>query len=279
MNKISVIMSAYNCATTIREAVKSVISQTYTNWELILCDDGSSDDTYAVVKEIKCTNQRIILIRNSKNRGLSYSLNRCLKHASGEYIARMDGDDICSPTRFEKEVNVLDKNPQIAIVSTGMEFFDSSGVWGVIHNPKVVRKKDFILGSPFCHAAAMIRKSALDGVGGYSIAKRCERVEDYDLWVRMYEAGYKGVNLYEALYQMRDDRNAYSRRKMKYRINEAYIKIKAIKSFKLPLIAYVAALRPILVGLMPEPVYNFFHKSRLNIKNDTTKKDFNNYMP
>ena len=100
--KISVIMGIYNCQNTLGEAIQCILQQTYSDWELIMCDDGSSDDTYNVALAFvyKYPN-RIKLLRNTKNMGLNYALNRCLEFASGEIIARMDGDDRCSENRFE----------------------------------------------------------------------------------------------------------------------------------------------------------------------------------
>ena len=104
--KISILMGIYNCAKTLPEAVDSILAQTYPNWELILCDDGSSDDTYAVAEGYRQQYpENIILLKNGRNMGLNHTLNHCLQHATGEYIARMDGDDISLPERFEKELN------------------------------------------------------------------------------------------------------------------------------------------------------------------------------
>ena len=88
-------MGIYNCAKTLPEAIDSILAQTYSNWELIMCDDGSSDDTYAIAEKYKITYpNKIKLIKNEKNLGLNATLNNCLKYVDGNYIARMDGDDI-----------------------------------------------------------------------------------------------------------------------------------------------------------------------------------------
>ena len=111
--KVSIIMGIYNCASTLPEAIDSIINQTYNNWELIMCDDGSVDNTYEIADKYR--NQypkKIVLLKNEKNMGLNYTLNECLKHSSGEYIARMDGDDLSLPTRLEKEVAFLENNTQ-----------------------------------------------------------------------------------------------------------------------------------------------------------------------
>lgn len=267
MKKISVIMGIYNCEETLDEAVECILNQTYTNWELILCDDGSSDNTYILAKEyVEAYPNKIKLLRNDRNCGLNYTLNRCLQEVTGEYIARMDADDRCRPERFAIEVETLNKESEIAIVSTDMEFFDDTGIWGRISHPEYPQCKDFLAGSPFCHAPCMVRKEAFDVVKGYSDAPRLLRVEDYHLWMKMYKVGFRGKNIPIALYQMRDDRNAYNRRKFRYRINEAYVRILVVKELKLPAFGFICALRPVLVGLLPAKVYDFLHKKKLATK-------------
>ena len=264
MVKISIIMGIYNCTATLDEAIDCLLAQTVSDWELILCDDGSSDGTYAVAKGYADRYpEKIRLLKNEKNCGLNATLNRCLAEAQGEYIARMDGDDLCSPVRFEKELAVLEGDGSLALVSTAMSFFDESGEWGEIRHPENPVKRDFLHGSPFCHAPCMMRREALLAVGGYSEGKKLLRVEDYHLWMKLYAAGYAGKNLPEMLYSMRDDRNAYSRRKFRYRINEAYVKCLCVKELHLPLTGYLYALRPILVGLLPRGIYDRLHKKRL----------------
>lgn len=266
--RISVIMGIYNCADMLGEAIDSLLNQTYQDFELIMCDDGSVDSTYEVALKYQSKYpEKIKLIKNEKNMGLNYTLNHCLKCAQGEFIARMDGDDICDPTRFEKQVKFLDENPDIAIVSSDMNFFDEYGVWGKTSVKKEPQKSDFIKETQFCHAAAMVRKEAYDAVEGYSVDKKLLRVEDYHLWIKMYAAGFKGVNIQEPLYSMRDDRTAQGRRKFKYRINEAYVKGLAVKKLKLPAYNYVLCAKPIVLGLVPPFVYKILHKKRYSKTN------------
>lgn len=265
MCKISVIMGIYNCADTLPDAINSILNQTVTDWELILCDDGSQDETYQVALSYR--NRwpgKIVLLKNETNLGLNATLNRCLERASGKYIARMDGDDLCHPERFAAELAVLEQEPGIAIVSTDMEFFDATGVWGRISYPEYPQNRDFLHGTQFCHAPCLVRREAYEAVGGYSVHKRLMRVEDYHLWIKMYKAGYRGKNIPLPLYQMRDDRNAYRRRKFRYRLNEAYVRAYAVKALHLPFPGYVYALRPLLVGLLPGWLYDILHKKRLN---------------
>lgn len=250
--KVSVIMGIYNCGNTLEDAVRSIQAQTYTNWELILCDDGSSDETFDVASKLAGEEPRIILVKNEKNMGLNYTLNRCLSLATGDYIARMDGDDISLPERFEKQVDFLDSQEEYAIVSTPMIYFDETGEWGRDKTrKKFPSAKDIVSGSPICHAPVMIRKECMDAVKGYTVDVKKLRVEDVDLWIKLYAAGYRCRNFEEPLYMMRNDQNAFSRRKYKYRINSTRVRLEGCKLFHLGPMYYLKAFRPMIIGLVP----------------------------
>ena len=197
--KISVIMGIYNCAGTLEDAVLSIQDQTYSNWELILCDDGSTDDTWAVASALAQKDKRILLLQNEHNLGLNKTLNRCLSAATGPYIARMDGDDTCMPDRFEKQVRFLESQDEYDIVSSPMVLFDENGEWRHTYAKEYPSAEDVVAGTPICHAPVMLRKACMDAVGGYTEDDRMLRVEDVNLWIKLYAAGVK-------------DRHARSRR-------------------------------------------------------------------
>lgn len=266
MTKVSIIMGIYNCASTLSEAIDSIIAQTFTDWQLILCDDGSKDNTYEIAKAYQAKlPQKIILIKNESNMGLNHTLNRCLQMAEGEYVARMDGDDISLPDRLEKEVKFLDKHPEYAIVSTPMIFFDENGEWGRGHAIEKPTKRDFVKHSPVhCHAPCMIRREAYLAVGGYTEDKRMLRFEDVNLWYKLYAKGYNGYNLNEPLYKMRDDHIAASRRSLKSRMNGVFVTYVGFKLFQFPwyMFAYVVVdfLKHFAKGIMPQKLYLVLHK-------------------
>ena len=215
IDKISVIMGVYNCSSTLPKAIDSIINQTYTNWELIICDDASRDDTYNVAKQYQEKYpDKIVLIRNRVNSYLSFSLNHCLQYAKGQYIARMDGDDISLPDRFEKQILYLQSHPEVQLVGTAMQWFDEkNGPTRIIYKPKHTDKWTLHKESPFHHATIMTYKHVYDALGGYLVNKTTRRCEDYELWFRFFAYGFKGDNLYEALYLVREDENAISKRK------------------------------------------------------------------
>ena len=116
MAKVSIIMGIYNCAATLPEAIDSILAQTFSDWQLVLCDDGSKDNTYTVAKAYQEKfPDKIFLLQNERNMGLNHTLNRCLQVATGEYVARMDGDDISLPTRLERENAFLDAHPESSV--------------------------------------------------------------------------------------------------------------------------------------------------------------------
>lgn len=257
--RISVLMGIYNCAPTLQEALDSLYVQTYQRFKIILCDDGSKDDTLKIAEENAKKHENVIVIKNEHNMGLNYTLNHCLEYADTEFCARMDGDDTCHPTRFEKEIKFLDEHPEYAIVSTTMHHFDEMGIFRTGMASGEPKPSDYPKGVPFNHAPCMIRTSAYKTVGGYSVSGKLLRQEDYHLWLKMYEKGFRGYMLNEPLYNMRDDRNAYARRNWISRRNEAYVKYLACKMLNLPFWYYMYCLKPIILYIMPQWLYKRLH--------------------
>lgn len=268
--KISIIMGIYNCEDTLEEALNSILNQTYTNWELIMCDDGSSDGTLKLAQKYQTEfPKKIRVIQNGQNLGLNITLNKCLRIAKGEYIARQDGDDVSLSERFQMEVDFLDEYKEYAFVSSNMFYFDEHGVWGEWKNPERPERIDFLRKSPcFCHAPCMIRRSAFIDVHGYTERKRYLRCEDVNLWYKLYAKGYKGYNIQKSLYMMRDDQKAYKRRTITNRINIILTEWDGMKSLHCKLWEYrffvKKALKNLLAIVMPEKIYKFFHEKRLN---------------
>lgn len=220
-DKISVIMGIYNCAETLPQAIDSIIAQTYENWELIMCDDGSTDHTYLVAEHYqKNYPNKIILLKNDINSKLPYTLNRCLEHATGKYVARMDGDDISAPDRFEKELAYLKTHPDIHLVGSAMQQFnDVQGKMRIIYKPEHPDRWTLHNQIPFHHATIMTYKYVYDTLGGYTVSERAIRVEDYDLWFRFFASDFVGANIHEVLYYVREDLNAIRRRTFSARLN------------------------------------------------------------
>lgn len=191
---ISVIMSTYNRGKKISRSVESILQQTVRDIEFIICDDCSTDDTYSTLQKIAKSDNRVKLIKNEHNMGLQKSLNRCLSQCNGDYIARMDDDDFSLPDRFETQLKFLQDNPEYSFVgSNADEVFDDHSL--VTDLPVHPDKFDLIKRNPYVHPSIMMRASVIQAVGGYSEAINHLRVEDYELWMRLYKNGYKGANI------------------------------------------------------------------------------------
>lgn len=257
--KISVIMGVYNPVeqNQLQEAVRSVIRQTMQEWELILCDDGSHITYQPLIQEAIGMDERIIRIRNKTNKGLGYSLNQCLSIAKGTYIARMDADDISEPERFEKQYEFLEKHPEYQWVGSDSRLFNAEGVWGTDHMPEKPEASDFLSYSPYIHPSVMFRTDILRKVKGYPISEETRRCEDYELFMRLHKAGYRGYNIQEPLIRYREDEHTYQKRTIQSRMQEVKIRYRGFKQLGIlrPETApYV--IRPLAAGIFPASVLN-----------------------
>ncbi len=260
-------MATYNCHNTLAECIDSIINQTFQDWEFIICDDCSKDDTFDILMEYAHQYPRkIVVLKNEKNSKLAYSLNRCLEVAQGEYIARMDGDDISLPARLDKQVRFLDEHPEYAVVSCGMTPFDENGKGTTRAGTEIPEVRALIWGSPFAHATILMRRSAYDAVKGYTVSKRTERAQDYDMWFRFFKAGLKGYNMQQALYEVREDTAAYKRRSVKVRMYEVLTKLKGYKLLGFPFYLYPCAFKPILIALIPNGLMKAYHAGKWRTK-------------
>jgi glycosyltransferase involved in cell wall biosynthesis len=252
MPTLSVISGAYNLADCkyFEKSLTSLTAQTYRDIEIILCDDGSTDGTYEILKRFAETDDRIKLIRNETNLGLVKTLNRCLSLAEGKYIARHDCDDYNDLTRFEKQVAYLEAHPSLGILGTSAYLFDDNGVFAVDTMPRVVKKSDFLFNNPYKHGSVIFRREAILRADGYRVAKETVRNEDYDLFMRIHTFT-EGENLDEPLYYFLEDDAARKRRKYRYRINEAKVRLRGFKSLGLMPKGLLYVIKPLIVGLLP----------------------------
>lgn len=261
MPKVSIIMGIYNCASFLPVAIDSVLEQTFKDWELILCDDGSKDDTYSVAKlYVDKHPEKIILLRNEKNMHLAATLNRCLSVARGEYIARMDADDRCMPKRLEIEVAFLDEHPAIDCVGCGMIVFDENGERGVRLNVEYPTRNFLVHTTPFAHPTIVMRKYVYDKLGGYTTSGKSLRCDDTELWFRFYAEGFTGYNLQEPLYYYHESVNDFKKRSFKSSLETFKVCIDGYKMLNYPWWKYVYALKPIISALMPNKLMYTYHK-------------------
>ena len=207
---VSVLLPAYNCPNYIREAVESILAQTFADFELIVLDDGSTDETPDIVRQY--TDPRIRLLSHA-NMGLAGTLNRGIGLARGDYIARQDQDDRSFPERLSKQVAFLDAHPACALIGTWAEIWRETNKTERTHaHPAGDAELKFLLllNNPFVHSSVMIRKAALDRVGGYSPDRTRQPPEDYELWSRIARE-YDVANLPEVLNVYREIEGSMSR--------------------------------------------------------------------
>lgn len=253
MEKVSVIMGVYRPPPgMLKKAAASILDQTYKNLELLICDDGSNDGTDHILRQLADSDGRVRLFKHRHNQGLAAALNMCIAHAGGAFIARQDADDVSHPCRLQKQLDYLRKHPGLAYAGCNISYYDHNGIWGIKRYPAYPQKSDFLFAVPFMHGTMMFRREALINCGGYCSGKRTRRAEDYELLMRMVARGLYGGNLQQSLYDYREDENARSRRKYRYRIDETVIRAKGFQQLGLLPKGLPYIVKPLAVGLLPQ---------------------------
>lgn len=175
-------MSVYNNANFVSKAIESILNQTFTDFEFIIVDDGCTDDTLEIIKNFAQQDKRIKIIRNRINIGLTKSLNKAIKRAQGEHIARQDADDISLPQRFERQLTFLERHPNYAFCGGFGEIRFKSQIRGKFYEIDEIRR-NLIIDNCFPHTSVMIRKSILEKYGYYD--EKYLYSQDYELWARL----------------------------------------------------------------------------------------------
>ncbi len=214
---VTVLMSVYNGENYLWEAIESILIQTYTNFEFIIIDDGSTDSSFEIIQSIK--DPRIRPIKNRNNIGLAASLNTGLKLAKGKFVARMDADDISEAERLYEQVNILNSNTDIGLIGTHTYLIDRKDrVFNTWKPPtkhgdiiKTMRK-----GNSFCHGSVMLKKEATNTVGVYR--EKFRYAQDYDFWLRISEH-YRTANIDKLLYRNRRTSDTISRKNLSNQMN------------------------------------------------------------
>ena len=186
MPKISVVMAVHNGERYMQQAIESILAQTFSDFEYIIVDDGSSDQTLGILQEYAQRDQRILILQNSNNQGLTKSLNKGIRASQGEYIARMDADDISHPDRFKLQIAFLNANPNAGLVGSWYIKIDERGkeLWRkeLPVDEKQLRAQ-LIRSNPLPHASLLLRRQALEKVGLYDESWKVS--QDYELLFRM----------------------------------------------------------------------------------------------
>lgn len=252
---ISVLMGVYyrsNDIALLQRSVSSILSQTFTDFELLICDDGSSPAAIAYLDQIATEEPKIRLIRRGNLVTLPSKLNACLAEAKGDFIARMDDDDFSHPERFEEQIGFLAEHPEIAFAGCNVNLWRNNVIVGQRVLSECPTVRDFYFVQPYIHPSLMFRKEALLKVEGYSEEKSCILCEDYDLLLRLYTAGYQGANLQECLLDYTIPLTAKGNRKMKHRWNESVTRWRRFRDLGCLPKALPYVVKPVVVGLLPE---------------------------
>ena len=215
---VSVLVASYNCENYVEECLKCLLNQSYKDVEIIVCDDCSTDNT------------RTILRRYANE---------------GKII------------RFERQVAVLEKNPSFDFVSTGLQkFYETGEKIDIFPKKEIPTKDDFLFTIPFMHATTLFRREILNRVNGYRIAWETRRGQDYDLFMRIFAAGGRGININEIHYFYRCFTGYTPRHAYKYRVGEFIIRYKGFKALKLGFKSVPYIIKPLILGLIPQGIIN-----------------------
>ena len=260
MRVISVIMGVYNAENSVERAVRSLY--TYTgDMEVIAVNDGSKDGTADKLFRLSEEFPSLKVFSLEENCGLTYCLNFALEKSAGEFVARMDADDICRVGRFEKQLAFLNGHPDYAFTGGGARLFDEKGVYARRSFPAQPQLSDIIRGNPFIHPTLLVRREALLKVGGYRDVSETVRCEDYDLVFRLYAARLYGYNLQDDLISYYEPRNLAKKHTFRTRRNEFYVRMygsRLNRSVK----GRIYAFKPLILAFLPAGLYRRLHKNR-----------------
>jgi glycosyltransferase involved in cell wall biosynthesis len=246
MPEVSVLMPCYNAAETLSETMESLLEQSHPDFEIIIVDDGSTDQSSEILKKYSRTDARVKYFFR-EHLGIIPALNYGLQQCSGQLIARMDTDDICLPTRLEKQAQYLTENNNVDLVASLIEGFPKEDIRGGFHvyidwlNSLVSDdqiKREIFVESPFAHPSVMFRKQAIDRLGGY---QEHGWAEDYDLWLRMVQAEMNFAKIPEMLLRWRDHPPRLTRTDSRYSLTN-FLRAKAHYLIKGPLVGRDAVI-------------------------------------
>lgn len=250
--KVSIIMSVYNGEEFLKDSILSVLNQTYKDFEFIIVNDGSTDNSLEIIEDLQKSDGRIRIINNNQNLGLTKSLNLGLLESKGEYIARLDAGDISLPERIEKQADFLDNNKDIGLVGTWMYIINAKGdIINEIKYPTEDKKirKALINYNPFAHSSIMLRRSILPKIDIYN--EEYKYAQDYKLYIDLYHYT-EFANISMTLVEYRKSSNSITSRKNKKQMSFANkARINAIKLGYYSKWNYIYVVKYYLISLIP----------------------------
>lgn len=211
--KVTVLLPVFNAEPFLSESVESILGQSFTDFELLAINDGSTDRSREILAAF--SDPRLVIVDNDGNRGLIYTLNHGIAVARGEYIARMDADDIAVANRFEKQIAFLDAHPQVALLGSWAELIDCAGKYIQLRQTPVGNKniqESLLAVNCFIHSSVMFRTAIVREAGGYR--QDAIHAEDYEMWLRITENN-EADNLPEPLIRYRIHLSQISQRQLR----------------------------------------------------------------
>jgi len=217
---VSVVLPFYNAERTLEKAIRSILGQTLTDFELILFDDGSEDESRLIAEKASCSDSRVRAFSH-KHAGIVTTLNEAVEVSSGSLIARMDADDCALPQRLERQANLLDSQPEVGLCGTQVRFFGSTIRQGLVRYQNWINNlvtheeimRDLFIECPLPHPTFMFRRETWENLGGY---KEVSWPEDYDFCMRSVIKGWKLAKVPEVLLLWRDSQTRLSRTSDRY---------------------------------------------------------------
>lgn len=265
---VSVIMSEYNTNETyLRTSIKSILDQTYKDFEFIIIDDGGNNHLRKIVAEFDDT--RVRIVKNSRNRGLIYSLNKAIREARGDYLVRMDTDDIALPNRIKTQYDFITAHPEYDVVGTKAMEFSGDDEFGILGKGGEKDKKAVMRGDSIIHPSTIIRKSAAKAAGCY---KNYKRAEDLALWCEMLLRGSRLYVIDEVLLRYRVNPDDYKKRGLKSRAGEIKARLHYYPKMKANAVDYLRVVKSIFAGALPSGVVSAYRKRFVLQNNKPTKK-------
>jgi glycosyltransferase involved in cell wall biosynthesis len=254
---LTVLMSVYNGLPYLEKAISSILEQSFIDFEFLIIDDGSTDGSREILKKWSHRDERIRLLLHSKNKGLGHSLAEGVEEARAPWIARMDDDDIAFPHRLERQVQYIEENPSIDILSGWAIDIDAHGE--PIRLRQVPTSHEDIVRLiwtiPVIHPAVLFRRESIQRVGSYSSALR--RRQDYDLWFRCAAAGLRFANIPEPLIYYRFTDDYYSKNDLRTALDQVQIGWKGCRMVGAGPVAYVGVMAPLVRALLPKQLSKF----------------------
>jgi len=268
---VSVIMSVYNDEKYLHESIDSILKQTYSNLEFLILDDCSTDNSLKIITDYSLSDSRIRIFKNKKNKGLTKNLNFLIKSSRGDYIARMDADDISTLNRIRIQVDRFKENSDLDVLGgSAHEFINFKTLLTIRTYPTTFEgvKKQICMSSPLCHPTVMFKKSVFEN--GVLYNEKYKTTQDLELWFRLIINNYVISNMPEVLIYFRLNPDLPRRRSRKKAINEFKIYTRGIFkmfgfSFRL-VFPFVRLFTRLLPNLLIEKIYKSNIRSVLNSK-------------